>query len=111
MSGFGSLCWQGEGSRHRSPFFLGSYCEEWLGGEGGAGSHLSRGRADHEPKGVAGAGREDRLDCTVGNEPKSIKDKQLCSSSHGVPLQKDPGSCSDIETAKDRTEMSFHLLQ
>lgn len=79
--------------------------------EGGAGSHLSRGRADDEPKGVAGAGRGDRLDCTVGNEPKSIKGKQLCSSSHAVPLQKDPGSCSDTVIAKDRMETSFHLLQ
>lgn len=85
---------------HRSPLFLGSYCEERLAAEGRAGSRVSQRCAD-EPKGVAGAGREDRLDFTVRNEPKNIKDKQLCSSSRAAPFQKDPGSCSDIVTAKD----------
>lgn len=57
--------------------------------EAGPGNHVSSGRAE-ESKGVAGAGREDRLDFTARNEPKSIKDTQLCSSSHAAPLQKDP---------------------
>lgn len=56
---------------HRSPLFLGSYCEERLAVEGRAGSRVSQRRAD-EPKGVAGAGREDRSDFTVRNEPKNI---------------------------------------
>lgn len=52
-----------------------------------------------------------KTDWTSQLSPRAQKTNSSTAAVIAAPLQKDPGSCPDTVTAKDRTEMSFHLLQ